>query len=404
LTNSRIDGLVNGTNTTATATPGLTIVGNLELNGRLEGQRSTAPNVTPQFRFAAGSSLSGTGQIGNIAGRIQGTVVEIMGADFTVPVGITLISATPYDSADVIEAPGTNLVVDGRIVTGYTSQFNNAVTDSWTFHVASLRTTGDVQVTSDGRIDVQGGPWHHAGHLTFGGGRISAEAMSVEAAGVFEGWGTIDLGAAGLNVKGIFAPGTAQGQLVVNGDANLAPTATLAIELRGRNNSNPASPQFDQLQVAGELELAGLLDVTLGGGFTPVAGDAFDILNWGTLTGIYNSFHLPALGGLIVWYFSVIYTGGVLSVVAPSVPGDFNLDGTVDAADYVTWRAIDGSPEGYDAWRAHFGQLASGSGSGTPVNPAVPEPSTLALLTLGLVAIYYRRVSLPCWVRLCSTL
>jgi hypothetical protein len=93
----------------------------------------------------------------------------------------------------------------------------------------------------------------------------------------------------------------------------------------------------------------------------------------------------------------------VLSVAAPAVPGDFNLDGMVDAADYVTWRATDGSPEGYNAWRAHFGQSAGSSGSGAPANSAVPEPPALALLTLGLVA-FYRRVSMPCRARLLSTL
>ena len=30
--------------------------------------------------------------------------------------------------------------------------------------------------------------------------------------------------------------------------------------------------------------------------------------------------------------------------------GDFNGDGTVDAADYVVWRKTDGTPLGYDTW------------------------------------------------------
>ena len=43
------------------------------------------------------------------------------------------------------------------------------------------------------------------------------------------------------------------------------------------------------------------------------------------------------------------------------LPGDFNGDGIVDAADYVIWRKNDGSQVGYDMWRSHFGQTASGN-------------------------------------------
>lgn len=40
------------------------------------------------------------------------------------------------------------------------------------------------------------------------------------------------------------------------------------------------------------------------------------------------------------------------------MPGDFNTDGVVDAADYVIWRKTDGTQAGYDAYRANFGTAA----------------------------------------------
>jgi hypothetical protein len=41
----------------------------------------------------------------------------------------------------------------------------------------------------------------------------------------------------------------------------------------------------------------------------------------------------------------------------------------------------------YDVWRAHFGQsLASGSALDAPIASQVPEPATLALLAIGLLA------------------
>lgn len=66
------------------------------------------------------------------------------------------------------------------------------------------------------------------------------------------------------------------------------------------------------------------------------------------------------------------------------VVGDYNGNGTVDAPDYAVWRD-GGSPDdtiaGYNLWKSRFG-ATSGAGAGV----AVPEPSTLLLMLLGLIA------------------
>jgi hypothetical protein len=89
-----------------------------------------------------------------------------------------------------------------------------------------------------------------------------------------------------------------------------------------------------------------------------------------------------------------------------SIDGDFNTDGTVDAADYIAWRNGLGttySQADYDAWRANFGRSAAGaaavalgasfpSSAGT-ANPAIPEPSwtvLAALCLLPLLAVHRR--------------
>jgi hypothetical protein len=59
------------------------------------------------------------------------------------------------------------------------------------------------------------------------------------------------------------------------------------------------------------------------------------------------------------------------------LPGDFNNDGSVDAADYV-FLTKNGLPPGdYDLWKQHFGETSGGPGGG-----AVPEPSIFALLAM----------------------
>jgi hypothetical protein len=92
------------------------------------------------------------------------------------------------------------------------------------------------------------------------------------------------------------------------------------------------------------------------------------------------------------------------AVTAPGIGGDYNGNGVVDAADYTVWRDHLGQnfplqnrdpgasgPIGqgdYDFWAAHFGKSASGAGA----QAAVPEPSGLTLVGLGLlgVAIWVR--------------
>jgi hypothetical protein len=71
------------------------------------------------------------------------------------------------------------------------------------------------------------------------------------------------------------------------------------------------------------------------------------------------------------------------------IPGDFNLDRAVDAADYVVWRKTDGTPAGYNEWRANFGWMA-GSASGS-ASAAVPEPATFTLAGF-LFAMFVARV------------
>ena len=80
----------------------------------------------------------------------------------------------------------------------------------------------------------------------------------------------------------------------------------------------------------------------------------------------------------------------------PALPGDYNGNGTVDAADYTVWRNSlgttglepyelgDGDGDGevteldYEVWRSQYGQtIPTGAAAAAA---AVPEPGGLALL------------------------
>jgi hypothetical protein len=95
---------------------------------------------------------------------------------------------------------------------------------------------------------------------------------------------------------------------------------------------------------------------------------------------------------------------GQITIVSAGVPGDYNSNGIVDAADYVVWRDRLGSTttlpnevpgvtpgtvtnEDYTAWRARFGRT-SGAGAGVlGAAAAVPEPSSWAVAVL-LLALF----------------
>ena len=78
------------------------------------------------------------------------------------------------------------------------------------------------------------------------------------------------------------------------------------------------------------------------------------------------------------------------------VPGDYNGNNIVDAADYTVWR--DGGPllnEGaspgmidaadYDFWKTQFGMIpGSGAGAG---GVAVPEPGSMVMAAIGGVLV-----------------
>jgi hypothetical protein len=93
----------------------------------------------------------------------------------------------------------------------------------------------------------------------------------------------------------------------------------------------------------------------------------------------------------------------LLSPNVVPINGDYNNDGSVDAADYVVWRKYAGTthtlpndPTGgtigiaqFNTWRANFG-ATSGSGTGLG-NAPVPEPTGFLLLSIGLTAAAIRR-------------
>jgi T5SS/PEP-CTERM-associated repeat protein len=227
------------------------------------------------------------------------------------------------------------------------------------------------------------------------GGIVTASSIIVATTGTVHGDGTIN---GAVQNSGVVAPGISPGALHVSGSYTQSPAGQLQIELGGTT----AGTQYDQLIVAGNLTLDGTLQASLINSFSPTVGNSFNIMSWtGSLSGAFATITLPALGSFLAWDQSQLYTAGSLSVIS-TLPGDYNGDGVVDAADYTVWRATvgqhvvagtgaDGDDNGlvdqadYDFWVLHFGEMV-GSGAGASAATGVPEPSTCALALFALVA------------------
>ncbi|MEX2316782.1 MAG: hypothetical protein WD669_06500 [Pirellulales bacterium] len=180
---------------------------------------------------------------------------------------------------------------------------------------------------------------------------------------------------------GGLAPGTGHDQLLSTDPGNLITIGT--------NNST--------------------LEISLINGYVPVIGDTFTLMSTaGSIAGLFQHEILPEVEGL---EFDVIYNphNVILAVVEDTLlVGDYNGDGTVNAADYTVWRnhsrqsftLTNESPvaqtpgvvdrEDFVFWKANYGnQILSGAAA---QSSAVPEPTTMtAASVLLLIALWCRR-------------
>jgi hypothetical protein len=102
--------------------------------------------------------------------------------------------------------------------------------------------------------------------------------------------------------------------------------------------------------------------------------------------------------GQVAFFFSLANGTSGLAIWTPDtqLPGDFNSDGAVDAADYVVWRKNPGgiyTLDDFNTWRANFGNTAGAGTEGDVVADAtVPEPKVAFNLCCAIGAVSGLRV------------
>ena len=314
-------------------------------------------------------------------------------------VAINKITLDNSSASFTVAGPGTlSLQASTALVDPSISVASGSHTISADIHQVdgvTIGVAGGARLTV-GAVNLDGGTLQKegTGELRIDGTAAGSTGNLVANAGTISGSGTV--GGDFINVSGNVAPGSSAGILTVGGIYNQGEDATLSIELGGTT----AGDEYDRLVVNGGMAvLDGILDVSLIDGFALSGSMQFDILDASQINGDFSTLNLPA--GL-TWDAS----DGTLSFGSGGgLPGDFNGDGTVDAADYVVWSdnrgagdesALGGNGDGiggvgqsdYLLWKNSFGNT-SGSGS----SAAIPEPAALSLLLVTALSVLvgYRR-------------
>jgi len=238
---------------------------------------------------------------------------------------------------------------------------------------------------------------------------VSADAIDL-AGGTLQGSGHLSLDGP-LSNAGVVAPTNLQ---LIRTRSSYIQDASgkLVIELAGTDWED-----FGHLIVAGAATLGGTLDVSLAPGYVPSSGDSFAVVesSTGALGGGFMTMNLPVLGGGLGWNVSQDSLWFTLQVVEQGLPGDYNGNGMVDAADYTVWRdtlgqtgeglAADGTgplgvPDGtvdsldYDFWKSHFGSTLGGdlnNSIAASTDASIPEPAVWWLIGVILALLVTKR-------------
>jgi probable HAF family extracellular repeat protein len=316
-------------------------------DGSIVVGNSTSASGFEAFRWTAGGGMVG---LGDLPDGVFSSTAEGISADGSVIVGAGNLDLESFTTAEAFRwTAATGIVGLGDLPGG-----------------AVLSAADDV--SADGSVVV--------------GDSISAsgfEAFRWTAGGGMVGLGDLPEGIFDSHAWGVSGDGSV---IVGNGTTALGPEAFIWTEGGGMQN---------------------LRELLIAGGATGPTGwrliEASAVSADGrTIVGIGRN---PA-GNLEAWM------ARLENVVA--LAGDFNVDGSVDAADYVVWRKELGTTyaqNDYDTWRANFGNrapAAAGSGatayrpgaSAEPRSSAAPEPTSLVscgVVTLCLIIRSRRRQS-----------
>ncbi len=233
----------------------------------------------------SGATYGGTGPLAWTAGTLAGTIALAPGSlvDISGAATKTLGSGAVVNNQGTVNWSGPGVLYNYGLNGADRATFNNL--QGGTFNLAS-----------DGPV------FAYDYNPSFLNNSVGAKIRKTAGTGVssvnytFANSGVVEVLAGTFHTSGTYASSTASSELA------------LAV-----GGLQPGTG-FTRLTAAGNLPLAGTLTVALAGGFEPMTGATFPILNYGSRAGQFATLQLPALSLGRVWKIDYGATAMTLSV------------------------------------------------------------------------------------------
>lgn len=233
-------------------------------------------------------------------------------------------SPTPITNQGAILADGS-----GLLLIDATDSFNNqgvlqvSGSGGATISGANFTTSGTVTVNATRQLTRTGGSYvQTAGTTTVNGTLTTSPDVKIQG-GILNGSGTIT---GNLINGGNVAPGQSAGILSVTG--SYAQTGNLSIEIGGLT----VGTQYDRLAIGTSALLGGTLTINLINGYVPNVGDTFQIMTFGSRSGIFSNIVATCLPAGNFLQVDVANTY-VLVRVSDALVGDTTCDCALSTAD-----------------------------------------------------------------------
>jgi filamentous hemagglutinin family protein len=302
-------------------------------------------NITGDVRIDQTFTNSGTMNIGAKYSSDDGSLINNATVNWTAGLidelgglaSITNNGTFNISGDNVNEIDFTNNGILSKTAGGGTSSFEGNFTNTGTVNASSGSLEFDGYTQTAGLTQLNGGDIDDTG------------AISVFNGGTLAGVGTFTTPDLFINNGATLAPGASPGTLNITGNLILAATSTTLIELGGTSQG----VDYDFINVTGNVNLDGILDISLFGGFIGVTGNIFDVIqSGGTMSGSFATVNLPTGYSFNTGIFGGnLYRLGLLVVpVTPTPPeSESDLEDSKRLQEKTTNEVLV-LEENFDAW------------------------------------------------------
>ncbi|MEO8351691.1 MAG: hypothetical protein ABI680_08165, partial [Chthoniobacteraceae bacterium] len=278
--------------------------------------------------LANDATIRGTGRLtGNLinysTGRIEtiaGERLILEGASNSNRGTISVIGGELQGNAALVNEAGSGLISARDAILRFATVTNNG---GIAFSNGTVDFYGDLTQNVGGRITVSNGGianFYDDVVIAAGANDVQATALgdTISRVPFFGSYNGGITGGGQAFIEGDHRPGNSPALVTFGGDVVYGPFSSIEMELA----STARGTGYDAIDVAGTLTLDGALDVVLIDAFQPQPGHVFDLFNWGTLDGTFQTVNLPDLQLDYEWDATRLYDNGTLTVIPePSAAG-----------------------------------------------------------------------------------